>query len=155
MVFWESRPFTTPTFVTFGSWAENPQFDHPRRKISWGALCAPGKASEGRRQRAGKAGGCRVSSGPMITHIQTSLSIHLRLPDSCRYCHERSGLSNGGAACGGVLRVLCILEFDGLCSLKYGTCHILALLGICAVSPPILDLGVPYGRKSKSVHVAS
>ena len=52
MVFWESRPFTTPTFVTFGIWAENPQFDHPRRNF-------PGRAPRAREGVRGQTTGDR------------------------------------------------------------------------------------------------
>ena len=83
----------------------------------------------------------------MPRHAQTSLSIHLRLPDSCRCCPERP-LSNGDAAsppAGGVLGVLCVLESGGLCSPKIRPGRNLAVLAFGPVSLRLLDLGVPDG----------
>ena len=45
-----------------------------------------------------------------------------------------------------LLAVLCVLEFGAACSLKSVRCTLLAVLRIWAVSPPLLDLGVPYGH---------
>ena len=42
-----------------------------------------------------------------------------------------------------VLAVLCVLEFGVACNPKMWRRHILAVLAIWAVSPPILDLGGP------------
>ena len=80
------------TFVTFGIWAENPEFDPPDPKFSSGARSAPR-----RRHIVGVRGQVKAEyCVPMPRHTQTSLSIHLRLPGQLRSCPEWL-LSNGDA----------------------------------------------------------
>ena len=96
------------TFVTFGIWAENPEFDPPDPKFSSGARSAPR-----RRHMVGVRGQVKAEycvpkaeyCVPMPRHTQTSLSIHLRLPGQLRCCPEWP-LSTGDAACRRLLGVL-------------------------------------------------
>ena len=101
------------TFVTFGIWAENPEFDPPDPKFSSGARSAPR-----RRHMVGVRGQVKAEyCVPMPRHTQTSLSIHLRLPGQLRCCPEWP-LSTGDAACRRLLGVLGVLESGGNCSPK-------------------------------------
>ena len=79
----------------------------------------------------------------MPRHAQTSLSIHLRLPDSCRCCPEplNGRYLTGTPPAGGVLGVLCVLESGGLCSPKIRPGRNLAVLAFGAISLRVLDLG--------------
>ena len=62
--------------MTFGIWAENPQFDPPDRKFSSGALRAPGRRHMVSVRGQVKAEYC----APMPRHAQTSLSIQFEAP---------------------------------------------------------------------------